>query len=191
MSILNEQISKKGTIIYQKRYEFIDKLNKKSKKIYQNIFQEGNFWIEYKTNIDIKDYKNSNEIKMVLYDKLNLNIKRDLFLGTTTNGPHRDDIILHKKDVRLHASQGQHRTIIVCLKLAEIDIFKESIGEYPILLLDDIFSELDEKKKNNLIKYIQKDIQVFITTTDLGNIDKSLLKNSKIFNIKSKKVIEK
>lgn len=193
LSILNEQISKKGTIIYQKRYEFIDKLNKKSKKIYQNIFQEGNFWIEYKTNIDIKDYKNSNEIKMVLYDKLNLNIKRDLFLGTTTNGPHRDDIIfyINKKDVRLHASQGQHRTIIVCLKLAEIDIFKESIGEYPILLLDDIFSELDEKKKNNLIKYIQKDIQVFITTTDLGNIDKSLLKNSKIFNIKSKKVIEK
>lgn len=193
LSILNEQISKKGTIIYQKRYEFIEKLSQKSENIYQNIFQEGKFSVEYKTNIDIKEYKDFDKIKASFYDKLTTNIKRDLFLGMTTIGPHRDDIIfyINKKDVRLHASQGQHRTIIVCLKLAEIDIFKETTGEYPILLLDDIFSELDEKKKNNLIKYIQKDVQTFITTTDLNNIDKSLLNNSKIFNIKSKKVIEK
>ena len=193
LSIINEQIAKKGAIIYQKRNKFIENLNKKAENIYKTIFQEGNLSVEYKTNIDIKDYTDLINIKDLFYKKLNSNIKRDLFLGMTTNGPHRDEIIFYidGKDVRLHASQGQQRIIIVCLKLGEIELFKESTGEYPILLLDDIFSELDEKKKNNIIKYIQKDIQTFITTTDLDNLDNSLLKNSKKFNIRSNKVVEK
>lgn len=193
LSIINEQISKKGTEIYKKRIDFIEKLNQKTKKIYKTIFEEGNLDIEYKTNIDITSLKNEDEIREILFKKLTSNIKRDLFLGMTVNGPHRDDLIfyLNKNDIRNHASQGQQRIIMVCLKLAEIEIFKEITGEYPVLLLDDIFSELDEKKQNNIIKYIKNDIQTFITTTDLNSLDDKLLKDSKIFNVKNKKVTEK
>lgn len=192
LSIINEQISKKGAIIYQKRSLFVQKLNKKAQKIYKTIFKEGELILEYKTNIDIEEFKDLSNIKENFYKKLSSNIKRDLFLGMTINGPHRDDIIfyINKKDVRLHASQGQQRIIIVCLKLAEIEIFKEETGDYPVLLLDDIFSELDENKKNNIIKYIKKDVQTFITTTDLNNIDKKVLNGAKTFNIKSKKIKE-
>lgn len=193
LSIINEQISKKGAQIYIKRHKFLEKLNNLSINIYKTIFEEGMLKIEYKTNIEIDDFNNEEKIREELLNKLNKNIKRDLFLGITSNGPHRDDIIfyINNKDVRVHASQGQQKIIIVCLKLAEIDIFKESTKEYPILLLDDIFSELDDKKKNNIIKYIRKDIQTFITTTDLLNLDPKLLKDAKIFNIKNNKIIEK
>lgn len=192
LSIINEQIAKKGAIIYQTRYKFIEKLNKQTREIYKNIFEEGSFFIEYKTNIEINNFEDLDKIKKDIYKKLSSNIKRDLYLGMTQNGPHRDDMIfyINNKDVRLHASQGQQRIIIICIKLGEIKIFKEETGKYPILLLDDVFSELDEKKKSNIIKYLQKNIQTFITTTDLNNIDSNLFKKSKTFYVKSKKVIE-
>ena len=79
---------------------------------------------------------------------------------------------------------------LLALKLAEIEIFKKYKDTTPILLLDDIFSELDDKKKNNLLKYINKDIQTIITTTDLNNLDPKLIKKSKLFNINNGKIIK-
>ena len=79
---------------------------------------------------------------------------------------------------------------ILALKLAEIDVFRCITGDSPILLLDDIFSELDDNKKNNLLKYISRDIQTIITTTDLNNLDKKLIKKSKLFNINNGNIIK-
>ena len=79
---------------------------------------------------------------------------------------------------------------ILCLKLSEIKIYQEEYGRKPILLLDDIFSELDKDKKKNIIKYIDKELQVFITSTDLNNIDKKIVKNATIFKIDNGKVVE-
>ena len=90
-----------------------------------------------------------------------------------------------------YGSQGQQRISILCLKLAEIDIYKERFNKKPIILLDDIFSELDSEKKENIIKYINSDMQVFITSTDLNNIDEKITKNADIFYVNDGKVIKR
>jgi DNA replication and repair protein RecF len=120
-------------------------------------------------------------------EKFKLNLKREILQGITLFGPHRDDFdfLIDGNDIKEYGSQGQHRLAVLCLKFGEIEIFKNKVGEYPILLLDDIFSELDKKRKNNIIKYIRKDIQTFITTTDINKINKNLLEDANIYNIKN------
>ena len=100
-------------------------------------------------------------------------------------GPHKDDIEFYLNDLNLknYGSQGQQRLAILTIKLAEIEILKKFRNEAPILLLDDVFSELDDDKKNKLLKYIDNNIQTIITTTDLKNIDNFILNKSKIFFI--------
>ena len=113
--------------------------------------------------------------------------------GVTLTGPHRDDFSfeLSGVDMKNFASQGQQRLAIIALKIAEIYLFKEEIGEYPVLLLDDIFSEIDSKKRNKIINYLLKDIQSIITTTDINDINKDLIKNAKIFKVNNNKVTER
>ncbi|HIS18867.1 MAG TPA: DNA replication/repair protein RecF, partial [Candidatus Coprovivens excrementavium] len=82
-----------------------------------------------------------------------------------------------------YGSEGQQKNAIIAYKLAELDIFYTIRKEYPILILDDLFSELDKYKINNILSLINKDIQTFITTTDIDKIDKNILKNSKVFEI--------
>ena len=91
----------------------------------------------------------------------------------------------------MYGSQGQLKMAILALKLSEIDIFRDITGDSPVLLLDDIFSELDIEKRNKLIKYINSDIQTIITTTDLNDIDSDLVKIANIYKIQEGKVIEK
>ena len=106
------------------------------------------------------------------------------------SGPHRDDyaFFLGDKNLSLYGSQGQCRSSILALKISELYNIKDITGDYPILLLDDIFSELDIEKRNRLIKYIIDDVQTIITTTDLNMIDSSLVKNAKIFNVSDGKI---
>ena len=130
-------------------------------------------------------------MKNAIINKFNDNFERDKLYGMTMFGPHRDDYSfeLGGKDLSIYGSQGQNRLAILALKLAEIPIFKETTNDYPILLLDDIFSELDLKKKNRLVKYILNDFQTIITTTDLNMIDKSLVDKAKIFRVNCGNVI--
>ena len=147
-----------------------------------------NFNIKYKSNleIDINDIDLKNKLIKIYNKKLDYDIK----MCATSIGPHKDDIefYLNDKNLKYYGSQGQQRIAILSLKLSEIEIFKKYKETTPILLLDDIFSELDDIKKNNLLKYINKNIQTIITTTDLNNIDKKLIKKSKIFKIESGKI---
>ena len=119
-------------------------------------------------------------------DLLTQRRKLDIIKGYTTRGIHRDDfrIFLNNILVNIYGSQGQHRTSMLSLKIAELQVIKEEIGENPILLLDDFMSELDEKRRNNFLNNI-KDTQVIVTCTD-----KILEKNSetKIFNVKNGQV---
>ena len=100
-------------------------------------------------------------------------------------GPHRDDFefLLENKSLKKYGSQGQQKLSVLVLKLAEIPIFELQFSEKPILLLDDIFSEFDKKKKNCILKYIDGNIQTIITTTDLNNITRDILTKSKIYNV--------
>ena len=115
--------------------------------------------------------------------------KLDIIKGYTTKGVHRDDFVVYinGKQVDIYGSQGQHRTAVLSLKLAELQVIYDEIGEEPILLLDDFMSELDENRRKNFFNYI-KNIQVIVTCTE-----KIVLENLKYFsyNVIDGKVIEK
>ena len=100
-------------------------------------------------------------------------------------GPHKDDFLIYidNFEAREYGSQGQQRMCVLCIKFSELELYKESKKEYPILLLDDIFSELDNSKKNAIVKYLKKDIQVFITSTDINDIDNKILKGAVVYRI--------
>ncbi|KXB90510.1 DNA replication/repair protein RecF [Megasphaera hutchinsoni] len=102
------------------------------------------------------------------YEALKANVKEDIYKTYTSIGPHRDDFIVHinGQEAKKYASQGQQRTAILSLKLSELEFIKSETGEYPILLLDDVMSELDEQRRLALIKFVRNRIQTFITTTD-------------------------
>lgn len=188
IEILNKQLCDKADKIYMYRFNYINSLNRIIKSIYKDL-SSGDLYIKYINNFDISQYDSS--IKEKLLKKLNDNLKRDSYTGSTNYGPHRDDIefYLNEKSIKEYGSQGQQRLSVLCMKFAEVELFKEVRGEYPILLLDDIFSELDANKKNSIIKYLNKGIQVFITSTDINDIDKSILKGSKIYNIKNGNIV--
>ena len=130
--------------------------------------------------------------KNILY-KLNLLKNKDIFSGSTSIGPHKDNFMFYLNDnnLSMYGSQGQLKMAILSLKLAEIDVFKSITGDSPILLLDDIFSELDIEKRNKLINYLDDDIQTIMTTTDLSEINENLIKVANIYKIENGNVIEK
>lgn len=96
----------------------------------------------------------------------------DILTGTTNLGVHRDDVEFHlnNQPLKTHGSQGEQRTAVLAIKLALIDIIHQRRGEHPVLLLDDVLSELDENRQNNLMVYINRDIQTIITTTSINDI---------------------
>ena len=116
------------------------------------------------------------------------NYLKELNYGMTIYGPHRDDFIFefNNKDLKFFGSQGQQKLAILSFKLSEISIFNDISGSFAILLLDDIFSELDIKKRNKLLKIVnQSGVQSIITTTDLKNINKKYIEDSAVFFVKN------
>ena len=159
LDIWDEKLADYAFRIYEYRKEFINKLKNKLDNIHKKITQEKEI-IEIKYFSDVSTRQNYiNELKS--------NRKTDIKKGYTSKGIHRDDfsIFINEKQVNIYGSQGQHRTVILSLKLSELNVIYDEIGEYPILLLDDFMSELDHKRIQNFINNI-KDIQVIITCTD-------------------------
>ncbi len=105
--------------------------------------------------------------------------------GTTLFGPHRDDLgfLINGLDVQSYGSQGQQRTTALSLKLAEIDLIYAEIGEYPILLLDDVLSELDDYRQSHLLETIQSRVQTFVTTTSISGLHQSVLNEACIYDV--------
>ena len=110
--------------------------------------------------------------------------------GCFSNFAHYD-FELDGKNLSLYGSQGQIRSAVLSLKLAEVNLFTDLLSESPILLLDDIFSELDIYKRNNILKYLNGNIQTILTTTDIENIDRSIREQSNIYKIKNGKIISR
>ena len=111
--------------------------------------------------------------KEAFYDLLQEVLPQDRYRMTTSVGPHRDDLRFFSDaiDLKKFGSQGQQRTAVLSLKLSELEFIKSEVGEYPVLLLDDVLSELDEARRNNLLQFIHKRIQTVITTTDIHDFE--------------------
>ncbi len=191
LDVLTDKLVEKASVIYQARYNYLTKINTYISGIYNNITSDDKIIrIEYKPNIIINSYELKN-LKNALVNVYKKNYKRELQAGMTLFGPHRDDFCFYignDTDMKIYASEGQQKCAVLAYKLSSIPIFKENNGTNPVLLLDDIFSELDLNKRNKLLKYVNEDIQSIITTTDLKNISKNNLKNAVVFKVDNGKL---
>jgi len=192
LEVLTNNLIDREIDIYMERKNFIDKVNKNLTDIYKDIANIKDLKIIYETNVEFNDF-NTQDIKRVLTEKYKKNQQREIAMGMTLYGPHRDDFTfkINDNDIKIFGSQGQQKLAFIALKFAEIPIFEEKTGTKPIILLDDIFSELDKTKKNKLIQYINNDYQVIITSNDTKDISKKILKDSNIYKIKDGKITEK
>ncbi len=164
--VWDENFLEYGADIIWYRNSFIERINEKIKPIIREI---GNEKVEllYDCGFKINDYKDKENIKKCFKEELIKCKDKEKRAGVSLVGPHRDDfkIFLNDLDAKLYASQGQQRTIALAIKMAEVELIKENIGEYPVLLLDDVLSELDESRRNYVLNKI-KGIQVIITCTE-------------------------
>ncbi len=181
LEIWDEKLIDYGIKIYEYRKEFIEKIKNKIKNIHADITNG-------KEEIEI-EYISDAVTRQNFLNELKSRRKLDIIKGYTTKGIHRDDFIIYinKKEVGTFGSQGQNRTAMLSLKLSELQVIYDDIGEYPILLLDDFMSELDSKRRESFLNNI-KDIQVIITCTE-----KLRLENLKYFsyNVIDGDIIEK
>ena len=187
LDIITDKLIEKAIFIYQKRKEYIDLVNLNIDKFYMDISKESGISVKYVPNIDIDNYDDES-IRKKLKHTFKKNYLKELNYGMTIYGPHRDDFYFEYNgyDLKYYGSQGQQKLAILSFKLSEIPIFKEFCNTEPVLLLDDIFSELDIKKRNKLLKIINNyDIQSIITTTDLKNITKKSVEDAFVFNVKN------
>ena len=170
LDIWDMQLAACGALIMHHRDKFIKKISEIGSRIHSGITNGSeNMKIRYAPNLEFdENLKNQEEI---FYKALKKNFENDMRQRTTTKGPHKDDLefFIDEINVRNFGSQGQQRTAALSLKLAEITIIKEESGETPVLLLDDVMSELDFERQEFLVKTLYG-VQLFITTTEIPEI---------------------
>lgn len=181
LDVYDMQLVEFGYNIIIDRLEYIQKLNKYSAKIHSDI-TSGKEKIEFKYISTIKDLENIKENFYLLLEK---NRSRDCERGITSVGPHRDDftVLINDIDTKSYGSQGQQRTAVLTIKFSSLKIIKELTGEHPVLLLDDVLSELDFSRKRYILSTIG-DIQTIITCTGIEDLYEYLDDKSKVFKVK-------
>lgn len=178
LNILTKKLIDYGLKIHNARLNFVNRINEYITTYYQSIFEIGDLKVKY-----ISDYNNKTADELFnIYLK---NYNKEVCLGKAILGIHHDDLafLLDNKNIAEWGSNGQQKNAIFSFKLAEIEVFNKEKHQYPILILDDLFSALDNNKIENIIKKLSNNVQTFITTTDLEKIDKRLLSNAKLFNV--------
>ncbi|AEV94343.1 DNA replication/repair protein RecF [Pediococcus claussenii] len=186
LDVLTEQLAAFGAEIVFQRIAFLKKLEKWSQVIHNEISQ-GQEILRFQYVMPLKENQASSVES--IYDGLQNLFKRqrdkEVQQGKTMIGPHLDDVrfIVNDKNVSTFGSQGQQRTTALSVKLAEIDLMQEETGEYPVLLLDDVLSELDDSRQTHLLTAIQNKVQTFITTTSLSGVAQQLINEPHVFNI--------
>ncbi len=186
------QLAKLGTVISIYRKDYVKKLGKIAENIYLKLSSNTEkFKIDYISSV----FENLDDLKVYgkeevdfYFNKLNSSLELDIKRGYTSFGIHRDDldVFINGISAKSYGSQGQQRSCVLTLKLAEADLIKAIIGESPIILLDDVMSELDIKRQNYILNHVKKR-QVFITCCDISNTVN--LKEGKIFKIKDGSII--
>lgn len=178
LDILTKKLIEYGSIICKYREKFVDNINKYIASNYEKIFGSGTLKIRY-----VSTFKNKSEDDLI--KRYKDNYQKELSVGKTLEGIHHDDIVfvLDNNNLKEWGSEGQRKNAIISFKLAEISVINEIKGFYPILILDDLFSELDKEKATNLLGMLDRNVQTFMTTTDLKNINKKVIKDAKKFKV--------
>ncbi|WP_411169323.1 DNA replication/repair protein RecF [Clostridium sp. MB05] len=186
LDVYDIQLANYGYHIIIDRLKYINKLNFYGKDIHRDI-SSGKENIEFKYISTIKDLEN---IESNFYDILKKNRKKDIEKGTTSVGPHRDDfvILINNIDTKSFGSQGQQRSSVLTIKFSSLKIIKEMTSEYPVLLLDDVLSELDFNRKRYILSTIGE-IQTVITCTGIEDLTNYLDSSSRVFKVKDGEIL--
>ena len=183
LDAFNIQMSIAAANIVYLRIKFLKELEKIAKQKHKTVSQGETLKLEY--DCELGDDCTVKELSELIYDRLCALRNDEMRRAQCLFGPHRDDIsfFINEIDAKKYASQGQQRTLVLALKLAELDIIKEKTGEVPILLLDDVLAELDNVRQNYLLGAIEKDIQTIITSVDTLAFDEEFLSDVDIVKI--------
>lgn len=185
--VFSEQLAEYGAFITEVRFEFVKKLSLIARLIHRKITNgREELDIVYQgDSLGSGGYTDRNTLKNKLLRYYIDNINDDIKKGFTQKGPHRDDILININgiDARIYGSQGQQRTAALSLKLSELEIIKSEVSEYPVLILDDVLSELDVQRQHFLLDAL-KDIQTILTCTSLNDIGDFHFENKEIFLVK-------
>ncbi len=183
LDILNDKYVDLSIKISKYRKNYVDDINLYLSDMFKYITGMEELYLIYHTSID--------EDEEIFKEKLTNNLNKELLYKMTLVGPNRDDFYfkLDDKNLSLYGSQGQIRSAVLALKLSEVKLFTEKTGDSPILLLDDIFSELDIEKRNNLLSTLSGNVQTVITTTDIENITEDIRKKANVYEIDDGNII--
>lgn len=221
VDIWNDQIINFGSEVLAKRIVFIDEIKTLARDFQKNISSgneildivyestigniehgRGEMGIGNRDSISqipdpqspISDInKNIDQIKIQFKRSLEESFDLEYVRGQSVVGPHRDDLIflINEKEAKSFASQGQQRSIVLALKLAEVRVIENRKGEIPVLLLDDVLAELDESRQDFLLHNLPENIQTILTTTHISDLQKEFLKGAEVLTVEQGKVIEK
>ena len=197
LETLTSQLAKVALYITKERVSFVQDISKLTYKNMLNI-SNGQETLKIKYKSSVLDALNIVEINDESFTEENLTkvmMKKsfdDIMRGSTKIGPQHDDLefYINDLDAKMYASQGQQRSIVLSLKLAEINYLKEKTGTYPVLLLDDVLSELDKNRQLKLLDAINENVQTFITTPSISDIKEDLLRKAKVFKIEDGNISE-
>lgn len=183
LEVLSSQLVTLQVPIIESRREFLSFVTKRISAIFCE-FMESDFDIDIKYESESED---SEDIAYKISQKMAASLKRDLAFKMTHVGIHRDDakFTINDFDVSSYASQGQKRMLILALKMAILEFIVSKIDTYPILLLDDVFSELDSKKKEKFAQLLPKEVQIMITTTAIDEINGWPASDTDVFVVKN------
>ena len=197
LETLTSQLAKVALYITKERVSFVQDI---SKLTYENMLNISNgqetLKIRYKSSVlEALNIRDTDDEAFTEENLTNVIMRKsfdDIMRGSTKIGPQHDDLefYINDLDAKMFASQGQQRSIVLSLKLAEINYLKNKTGTYPVLLLDDVLSELDKNRQLKLLDAINENVQTFITTPSISDIKEDLLKKAKVFKIESGNISE-
>ncbi len=187
--VWDRQLAAAGSFILVRRKETVKKLSLLARLVYRRLTAgREDLSLAYLSNLNNEEL-NRKEEEEIFLGALKESREEDLAVGYTTKGPHLDDmeIKINGRAAKIFASQGQQRTAVLSLKMSEVELIKGEKGSYPLLLLDDVFSELDDSRRNSLLDLTREKVQTFITSTSPG-LCKNFNEGSTLFKVEGGKV---
>ena len=190
LDVFNEQLVITGSNIIYLRKKFLKEIEQLAKEKHKIISETETLKIDYDCGF-LEDETEPETIMEKFTSAIEEAYDEELRRGQSCVGPHRDDVIfyINGNEATKFASQGQQRTVVLALKLSELDIITNKMGDEPILLLDDVLAELDDLRQNYLLKSINDRTQTIITSVDTVLFDKEFLDGVKIYNIENGRII--
>lgn len=193
LALWDAQLATTGSRVTRRRARALERLAPLAQDWHTRISgRTETFTLNYLPNVAIPE-DNPEKVQEAFLEKIQLRRIPEQQQGTSLVGSHRDDIefLINQTPAKFYGSQGQQRTLVLALKLAELKLIEEVVGEAPLLLLDDVLAELDLHRQNQLLEAIQDRFQTLITTTHLGSFDTDWLRNSQILSVESGMVLDK